>query len=610
MKNKITWAGIIALAAFIGFTLISCKDTLNDKTVDDPQLERIAVTTPPTKNQYSLNESLNITGMVVTAYYSDGSSEAVTDYDISDFDSSTAGSKTVTVSYNGKTDTFTVMVNAPGKTLERIAVTTPPTKTQYNIGESLSTAGMVVTATFSDNSTAAVTGYDISGFSSSTAGSKTVTVSYGGKTANFTVTVVNPNPTVTPVTAWKGLTVPSATTANQHSSYQGKTDVLHIAPATTYNWAPLTYSLADYAGKEITIDVSMQVWLDVSTKVAWQVNVSSSDFPVIAGNTSTPLSTGQWHTVSGTKTITPGTGNDLYLSGQQLDNKELYITGFAVNITIAGNPSEPVAPTDPRIKDPATQNTKLTTSALTVTTTSGGNKPLTGSPYGYETWLDAGGGGGKLIWFGANQGGGAAFRSEWTNPDDWLCRIGYFWNENKSYTAYGNVFCGFNYTRSGRSTAGNYSYIGIYGWSRNPSASVQAERLIEYYIVEDWFGNQYQSDDSPMGTGTTGGTVKGTYTLDGATYQVIQNTRLNKPSIEGDKDFVQFFSIRQTPRKSGTISITEHFKKWQALGMNLGSNMYECKFLVEAGGGTGWFDASFIQFYRANNDGTIIEITP
>jgi hypothetical protein len=51
--------------------------------------------------------------------------------------------------------------------------------------------------------------------------------------------------------------------------------------------------------------------------------------------------------------------------------------------------------------------------------------------------------------------------------------------------------------------------------------------------------------------------------------------------------------------------------------MYLGTNMYECKFKVEAGGnetgnpppGTGTFDARLIQFYRANDDGTIIEIT-
>jgi len=76
-----------------------------------------------------------------------------------------------------------------GKTLVSIAVTTQPTKTVYNIDEALETAGLVVTATYSDGTTAAVTGFTTSGFSSATAGQKTVTVTYEGKTATFTVTV-------------------------------------------------------------------------------------------------------------------------------------------------------------------------------------------------------------------------------------------------------------------------------------------------------------------------------------------------------------------------------------------------------------------------------------
>uniref|UniRef100_UPI000BA4E5CE Endo-1,4-beta-xylanase n=1 Tax=termite gut metagenome TaxID=433724 RepID=UPI000BA4E5CE len=268
-----------------------------------------------------------------------------------------------------------------------------------------------------------------------------------------------------------------------------------------------------------------------------------------------------------------------------------------------------VKPTDERIIDPSTANTQLT-GGVTYNTTSGGNKPLAGSPYGYETWIDTGGGVCSLTWYGADQGGGAAFKATWTNPHDFLGRLGYFWNENKPYSHYENIYCGFNYTRSGRKTAGDYSYIGIYGWSRNPSASNSNERLIEYYIVEDWFGNQWQADTSPMGINTTGGTVMGSFTCDGSSYQIIKNTRVNQPSIEGDKTFVQYFSIRQSPRKSGTISITCHFKKWEKLGMKLGDNMYECKFLIEAGAGEGFFDARLIQFYRADNEGNILQITP
>ena len=223
---------------------------------------------------------------------------------------------------------------------------------------------------------------------------------------------------------------------------------------------------------------------------------------------------------------------------------------------------------------------------ITFTGNSHGNRSLDGSPYGYEVWTE-GGNDNKMIWYGPEQGGGAAFRVEWNNPNDYLGRLGYYWGNGGKYTDYKNIFVDFSYTRSGRSTAGNYSYIGIYGWTKNP--------LIEYYIVEDWFGNKWQEDTSPLTTNTTGGSVIGSFTVDGAVYNIVTNVREQKPSIEGTQTFTQYFSIRQTPRQSGTISVTEHFKKWEELGLPLG-NMYEAKFLVEAGGGVGWFDASYLSF--------------
>jgi len=232
------------------------------------------------------------------------------------------------------------------------------------------------------------------------------------------------------------------------------------------------------------------------------------------------------------------------------------------------------------------------------TTNSKGNKPLENSPYGYEMWTQ-GGNNNKLIWFGPQQRGGAAFRAEWNEPDDYLGRVGYFWGNGKKYAEYKNLYAEFNYTRSERNTAGKYSYIGMYGWAKNPDAANAEDRLVEYYIVEDWFGNQLQSDATPVNTSTTKGSVLGSFTIDGAVYDVIRNVRIQMPSIEGPKTFVQYFSVRQTPRQSGTISITEHFKQWERMGLTLG-NMYEAKFLIEAAGGTGWLEFSHLKLTQEN----------
>jgi endo-1,4-beta-xylanase len=229
----------------------------------------------------------------------------------------------------------------------------------------------------------------------------------------------------------------------------------------------------------------------------------------------------------------------------------------------------------------------------TFTSNSNGNKPLPYSPYGYEMWTQ-GGNDNKLIWYGPDERGGGAFRAEWNNPNIFLGRLGFWWGNGGKYTEYKNLYADFDFTRSGRNTAGNHSYIGIYGWAKNPNAEKAEDKLVEYYIVEDWFGNQYQDDTTPIGTGTTGGSVLGSFNMDGADYKVIRNVRINEPSIEGTKTFVQYFSIRQTPRKKGTISITEHFKQWESMGLQLG-NMYEAKFLVEAGSGTGWIELSYLK---------------
>lgn len=163
---------------------------------------------------------------------------------------------------------------------------------------------------------------------------------------------------------------------------------------------------------------------------------------------------------------------------------------------------------------------------------------------------------------------GAAFNATWDNSGDFLAREGLQWNSTQTYSELGTIMATFAETKTG--SAGGYSYIGIYGWSENP--------LHEYYIVEDWFG---------AGPPNPGGTLEGTITVDGGTYNVYTHTQTNQPAITGgNATFVQFFSVRQTARQCGTISISEHFSKWATMGMTLG-NMEEAKLLLEAGGGIG-----------------------
>ena len=74
--------------------------------------EDIAITEQPAKTEYVKGELFDRAGMVVTAYYSDGSHREITDYDVS-VDTGSAGTKTLTVYYtfNGVTKSAMTVIN-------------------------------------------------------------------------------------------------------------------------------------------------------------------------------------------------------------------------------------------------------------------------------------------------------------------------------------------------------------------------------------------------------------------------------------------------------------------------------------------------------------------
>lgn len=160
-------------------------------TVTPAELDSIKVTKLPAKTAYAIGESFDITGLEVTGMYSDGSPkiETITEADITGFDSTTAGVKVLTVTFNGRTATFNITVGAAA--LQSIAITTPPTKTIYLVGDKLDITGLKVTGTYSDGSIVdePITEANITGFDSTTAGTKTLTVTVNEKTVTFDITV-------------------------------------------------------------------------------------------------------------------------------------------------------------------------------------------------------------------------------------------------------------------------------------------------------------------------------------------------------------------------------------------------------------------------------------
>jgi hypothetical protein len=164
-----------------------------------------------------------------------------------------------------------------------------------------------------------------------------------------------------------------------------------------------------------------------------------------------------------------------------------------------------------------------------------------------------------------------------SNGDDFLAHLGLSFN-NVAYSSLGTITAQFAETKTA-SAKPNYSSIGIYGWSGNSPC-------VEYYIVDDSFN----------GIPTPGGSVKGSQVIDGETYKFYSITTSGTAganactgSASNATSWSQYWSVRQTQRQCGTISVSQHFAAWAANGMPLG-NMGAPSITIEVGGGNGSID--------------------
>ena len=293
------------------------------------KLVSIAITTPPAKTTYVSGETFNPAGMVVTATYSNGATLKATGYSFSPDTALTDGTTSVTIEYTegGVTKTAEQAITVVHR-LESIAITTQPTKTTYEYGDSFQSAGMVVKATYSDGATASVTGYRCSPTTLNTVGTQTITVSYteNGVTKTATTSVTVNRKTISAVPSQSGtltytgssqsptwsnysttqLTIGGTTSGTNAGSYTAT-----FTPKSNYRWADgtttaksVSWSIGKAAGSLSISPTSMT--LDTTTKSKTITVTRSGDGKISAVSNNTTAAT---VSVSGNAVTVTGKAN-------------------------------------------------------------------------------------------------------------------------------------------------------------------------------------------------------------------------------------------------------------------------------------------------------------
>ena len=315
---------------------------------------KIEVTTKPTKTSYLAGDSFNSAGMVVTASYGTGQAVLAT-AEVSGYSVSpsvlTDGTTSVTITYSegGETCTTALAVTVTHR-LSAIAVTTKPNKLTYEYGDTLATAGMVVTASYSDSQTKTVTSYSCSPTTFSTVGNQVVTVSYTEngvtQTATFSVTVNRKSVTkptwksnltytgsaqsVSSTSYWNNYNTSYMTIGGTTSATNAGTYIATFTPGSNYRWAD---------GTTTAINVNWTI-----NKATGSLSVSPTTVAINGNNYSSGV----------TVTITRAGDGAISYSPTSISGLTLSLSGNT--LTIKGNGSTAVSATTITIKVAAGTN--------------------------------------------------------------------------------------------------------------------------------------------------------------------------------------------------------------------------------------------------------------
>lgn len=120
------------------------------------------------------------------------------------------------------------------------------------------------------------------------------------------------------------------------------------------------------------------------------------------------------------------------------------------------------------------------------------------------------------------------------------------------------------------------SFLCVYGWT--------VQSTMEYYIIESW-GSYQKGRNSPKAAFVAQYEIPGEGTYD----LFVSHERVNQPSVFSSSDtFPQYITIRTEKRTSGIISVSEHFRQWEAAGLtHTHGALYETALCIESWGSAG-----------------------
>ncbi|USF30686.1 S-layer homology domain-containing protein [Clostridium sp. MD294] len=225
----------------------------------------------------------------------------------------------------------------PEKEVSSVAVKTPPAKVEYVAGEKLDLAGLVITVTYADSTTAeiAAANFAAEGVTTSPANDavltdtdKTVTITVGGKTATVNLTVTAPSTDVEKLAADKALIeagtyeIPVASQTNQETKtawVQAAVDkLIKYGTTAVVSFADGKYSVALTCGNE-TGTAAITV-----TEV-----VAVTGITIAAAGNATTVEAGK--TLQFTETVTPDTATNKAVTWTATDASGNAIEGVTIS---------------------------------------------------------------------------------------------------------------------------------------------------------------------------------------------------------------------------------------------------------------------------------------